>query len=133
MITQPHNVTGCVGRTVMFTFVMEFQNVSISIEDVKWWRRRIDDASNISLLVDTKGNNLFSITSNIINETLTSVLMITELRSGFTGPYWLEVADGAQMIMSAVAFLSIGPSGMTLLCVYMCTIHVCIFVGVHVQ
>ena len=117
----------------MFTFVMEFQNVNISTEDVKWWRRRIDDASNRSLLIDTKGNSLFSITSNVINETLTSVLMINGLRSGFTGPYWLEVADDAQPIMSAVAFLSIGPSGMTLLCICMCTMHDCIFVSAHVQ
>lgn len=115
----------------MFTFGMEFQNVNISIEDVKWRRNRTDDASvNNPLIIRTQGNNLFSITSNISEGMLTSVLMITRLSSAHVGPYWVEVADGAQLIMSAVAFLSIGPSGMTLLCVYMCTMHGCIFVGV---
>ena len=118
----------------MFTFVMEFQNVNISIEDIKWQRNRTDDAYvNNPQIIRTLGSNLFSITSSISAGMLTSVLMITGLRSAHVGPYWVEVADGAQLIMSAVAFLSIGPSGMTLLCVYMCTMHGCIFVGVYVQ
>ena len=104
--------------------------MNISIEDIKWQRNRTDDDSVNPQIIMTQGNNLISITSNISGGMLTSVLMITHLRSAHVGPYWVKVADDAQLIMSAVAFLRIGPSGMTLLCIYMCTMHGCILVGV---
>ena len=117
VITQPHNVSGCMGGTVMLTCVMRFQNVNISKEDIEWWRRRIDQNNNTEI-IKPQGTTAFSITSNISGGTLTSVLMINSLRSQLIGPYWLEIADGTQM--SDVAFLSIVPSGM---CMY---IHICI-------
>ena len=109
VITQPRNVTGCVGGTALFTCVMRSNNVSISEEDIKWWRRR-NDQSTEPQIIETQGNNVFSITSNISGGTLTSVLMINVLRQAFIGPYWLGMADGTQL--SDVAFLSITPSGM---------------------
>ena len=114
MITQPRNVSGCVGGTAMFTCVMRFQNVSISKEDIKWWRITTDHATNQWYLpIRLQGTTVFNITSNISGERLTSVLIINGLRSQFIGPYWLEMANGTQI--SDVAFLSIAPSGM---CIY---------------
>ena len=123
VITQPHNVSGCVGGTAMFTCVMRFKNVNISKEDIRWWRGRINQSTNKHLLIRIQGNTAFSITSNISGETLTSVLMINGLRSAFIGPYWAEMADGTQL--SDVAFLSIAPSGM---CVYICICIPCMCV-----
>ena len=109
VITQPRNVSGCVGGTAMFTCVMRFNYVNISKEDIKWWRIRIDSTSE-PLIVSAQTIRLFSITSNIDEGILTSVLMINVLRTAFIGLYWLGMADGTQL--SDVAFLSIVPSGM---------------------
>ena len=109
VITQPSNVTGCVGGTAVFTCKMESKNVNISMEGILWWRKRIDDSS-LPLLISTQGTNLFNITSNSNGGILTSVLMITDLRAAFIGPYWVEKTDGEQL--SDMAFLSIVPNGM---------------------
>ena len=109
VITQPHNVTGCLGGTAVFTCVMKFNNMWVNTDGITWWRRRIDDASaNTSLSI--KENPRFNIINNINETTLTSVLMITALRTAFIGPYWLGMVDGTQL--SNVAFLSIVPNGM---------------------
>ena len=93
----------------MFTCVMKFNNVWVNTDGITWWRRRIDDASaNTSLSI--KENPRFNIINNINETTLTSVLMITALRTAFIGPYWLGMVDGTQL--SNVAFLSIVPNGM---------------------
>ena len=110
MITQPHNVTGCVGGTAMFFCKMRFQNVNLSKEDIKWWRRRFDFPNMDPQIITTQGNTIFSITSNISGGTLTTVLMISRLSSARVGPYWLGMTNGTQL--SDVAFLSIVPSGM---------------------
>ena len=112
VITQPHNTTGCVRGTAMFTCVMNV-TVNISTDNIKWWRIRIDNGSPPEE-IKTQGNNVFSITNSISGRMLTSVLMITGLRSAHVGPYWLKVADGTQM--SDMAFLSIIPSG-TYVCI----------------
>ena len=114
MVTQPHNTTGCVGGTEMFTCIVNV-TVNISTDDIKWWRRRIDSDSSPNKII-TQGNYVFNITNNISGGMLTSVLMITGLRSSHVGPYWVEVADDTQLIMSDMAFLSIVLSG-THLCI----------------
>ena len=123
VITQPNNVTGCVGGTAMFTCKMESKSVNINIismEDITWWRRRMDDGSYTPQPIRTQGNNLFSITSNISGGILSSVLMVTDLRSAFIGPYWVGITGGERHIpLSDMAFLSIVPNGM---CMYrVCT------------
>ena len=110
VISEPRNVTGCASRTAMFTCVMKFQNVNISTVDVKWWRRRNDGIFHDPLPINTQGTNVFSITSSVSGGMLTSTLMITSLKSAHVGPYWFGMANGTRL--SAVAFLSIVPSGM---------------------
>ena len=111
MITQPNNVTGYVGGTAMFTCKMESKNVNVSMEDIMWWRRRIDDDSYIPRPIRTQGNNVFSIISNISGGILTSVLMITDLRTAFIGPYWVGMTGGERHFpLSDMAFLSIVPN-----------------------
>ena len=83
--------------------------MNISKEDIKWWRRRIDQ-NNDPRIIRTQGSTFFSVTSNISGETLASVLMINSLKSAFAGPYWLGMANGTQL--SDMSFLSITPSGM---------------------
>ena len=114
VITQPNNVTGCVGGTAMFTCVIKL-NVNMNVEDIRWWTIRNDHSTSGSqrLIVRTQGTTAFDTTSNINGETLSSVLLINGLRSQFIGPYWLGMADGTQL--SDVGFLSIALSGM---CIY---------------
>ena len=94
----------------MFFCKMRFQNVNISKEDIKWWRRRYDAVNMYPQIIRTQGNSILSITSNITGGTLTTVLMISRLSSAFIGPYWVGMGNGTQL--SDVAFLSIVPSGM---------------------
>ena len=127
MITQPHNVTGCEGGTAMFTCVMRFHNVNISKEDIKWWRRTFTEGRKT---IWTQGNKIFRITRNIIEGTLTTILMINDLRSHFMGPYWLEMADGTQL--SDMAFLSIIPNGTyVLLYAYCAYSYSCVIITVQ--
>ena len=99
----------------MFTCMMEFQNVSIRAEDMKWWRVRTDLSSNTPLLI--KENVRFNINSTIKGGVLTSVLMINGLRSAFIGPYWFGMTDSKQHIpLSDIAFLSIIPSSKCTCC-----------------
>ena len=107
MITQPHNITGCMGGTAVFTCVMRLNNVRINTDNIAWWRRRIDQNSETQPI---KENNKFNITNNINEKILTSVLVITGLRSGLEGPYWLGMANSTRW--SDVAFLSILLNGM---------------------
>ena len=122
VITQPHNVTGCAGGTVMFFCKIRFQNVVISKEDIKWWRRRFDVRNMDPQVIRTQGNNILSITSNIAGGTLTTVLMISRLSLARVGPYWLGMTNGTQL--SDVAFLSITPSGMYAYCACVHTVYV---------
>ena len=142
MITQPHNVSGCVGGTAMFTCVMRLQNVNISKEDIKWWRIANDHANNQKRLrIPTHGTIAFSITSNISGDTLTTILMINGLKSNFIGPYWLGMDGDTQL--SDVAFLSITPNGtyvhiriicILCTCVYTIQVHRCsCVVGIYVH
>ena len=108
VITQPRNVTGCVGGSAMFTCMMEFQNVSIRRKDIKWWRKRTDVAPDTHLLL--RENLRLCVTTNISEGILISVLMMTELKPSFVGPYWLGMANDTQL--SDMAFLNIIPHGM---------------------
>ena len=100
VITQPHNVSGCLGGTAMFTCVINIENMNIDTQDIKWWTSRIDDAAH-----EIKENNLFIITSNISGSVLKTVLMITLLRSAHVGQYWVGMVDDTKL--SNVAYLSI--------------------------
>ena len=104
----------------MFTCVMN-TTVNISIDSINWWRIRIDIGYSLPLQIRTRSNNIFSIASNISGGILTSVLMITGLRSALIGPYWVEVANGTQL--SDMAFLSIVASG-TYVCIYVQCMYV---------
>ena len=106
MITQPHNVSGCLGGTAMFTCVINIENMNIDTQDIKWWTVRIGDAAQ-----EIKETNLFIITSNISGGVLKTVLMITLLRSAHVGQYWVGMV--ADTKLSNVAYLRIiAPNGM---------------------
>ena len=125
VITQPDNATTCEGGTAVFTCVMDIQNVNISIEDIRWWRKREDNNMTIMLSPNLKRYNI----TNIFNEhILTSVLTITNVRLADLGPYWLGLTVEENRLCNN-AFLSILPNGMyidsiTYLCILMC-IYVC--------
>ena len=126
MITQPDNATTCLGGTVVFTCVMDIRNVNISIEDIRWWRKREDNNMTIMLSPNLKRYNI----TNIISEhKLTSVLMITNVRLVDSGPSWLGLTVQEKRLCNN-AFLSILPNGMyihTYLCilyVYLCLLYI---------
>ena len=119
MITQPHNTTGCIGGTAMFTCVIN-ATVNISTDNIQWWRKRINHNS-MPNEIKALASNIFSVTNSNNGRTITSVLIITVLRSDLMGPYWLKVADGTQM--SDMAFLIIVPRG-----TYMCICVLCTYV-----
>ena len=112
MITQPDNATVCEGGAADFTCVINITNVSESI-GVKWWRIRKDQNSgNVS--IGTQGITRHNVINNInnINDILTSVLMITDVRTTDIGPYWCVLITNELTIASNMAFLNIAPNGM---------------------
>ena len=110
MITQPDNTTACEKGTVMFTCVIDTSNVNISTEDIIWWRKKRDHNNNLlpdSLEIPKHGNKRVKIINSDNRDNITSVLLITDVRSIDAGPYWLSLMDTE----SAVAFLSIVLNG----------------------
>ena len=107
VIDQPDNVTVCLGGTVVFTCVMDITNVSISEEDVKWWRIRTDHAQS-SIKVRTqlpKNTRRYKVTNTINNKRLNSTLMITNVISTLNGSYWPGLMENSELC--DMAFLSI--------------------------
>ena len=98
----------------MFTCVVDIQNTNITANDVKWQRNRTDQNRIISMISPHSPGH--TIVNNISEHTLTSVIMITDLRSVHMGPYWLEISEDRNRTLSDVAYLSIAPDGM--LCMY---------------
>ena len=122
VITQPDNTTTCKGGAAVFTCIMDIRNVSISIEDIRWWRKREDNNMTITLSPNLKRYNI----TNIINEhKLTSFLVITDVRLVDFGPYWLGLTVKEERLCNN-AFLSIVvvPNGMYLCILY---VYVCIY------
>ena len=116
VITQPNNTTICEGGTAVFTCVMDILNVSVSLADVKWWRTRTDLGLNrysVNVIISTQGLARLSLNNNISQDTLTSALMITNVRSSDIGPYWcVLMITNESMMASNIAFLNIAPNGM---------------------
>ena len=120
MITQPDNTTVCEGGTAVFTCEMDILNVNVSLVDVKWWRIRTDQPS-INIPVNTHGLVRFSVNNSISQDTLTSALMITNVRSTDIGSYWFVLMINNELMMASnMAFLNIVPNGM-----YVCMLHAC--------
>ena len=107
MITQPDNTTVCEGGTAVFTCVMDILNVNISIEDIRWWRKR-DDNNMTRMLSSTVTR--YNITNIISEHRLASVLMIINVRLADLGPYWLGLTAKENRLCNN-AFLSIAPNG----------------------
>ena len=108
VIIQPDNATTCEQGSVVFTCVMDIQNVNISKENVKWWRTRINDHEKY--LVIAPAVKRYSITNSINEQILTSVLMIGDVRKEDVGPYWPGLTG--EDTLCNMAFLSIVPNGM---------------------
>ena len=108
MITQPDNTTACEGGTAIFTCVVDMHTASIDTEDTNWWRKRVDqNSSPIKIAFTAFGHR----TVNSINGyRLTSLLMITNVKSTHIGPYWLKFNESTNL--SDVAYLSVTPNGM---------------------
>ena len=118
VITQPDNTTACEGGTAIFTCVVDIHNVSIDTRNINWWRKRIDqNSSPIKVAFTAAGHR----TVNSINGyRLTSLLMITNVKSTHIGPYWLNESRN----LSDVAYLSVTPNGM-----YACPYNIDIFIS----
>ena len=108
MITQPDNATTCLEGTVVFTCVIYIQNVSISMENIRWWRKREDNSETAMV---SSNFRRYNITNNDSELQLTSVLTITNVRVVDLGPYWLGLTAKEQRLCNN-AFLSIVPNGM---------------------
>ena len=108
VITQPVNTTVCEGGTAVFTCEMDILNVNVSLmDDVKWWRIRTDQNSG-NIIVNTQALERFNITNSISQGTLTSALMITNVRSIDIGPYWCVLMINNESTMASnMAFLNI--------------------------
>ena len=119
MISQPVNITVCEGGTILFTCVIDIQNTNINAANISWWRKthfhENDYLSLDSLMISQQSSHDFKIDTTI-GDNLTSVLMITDVRTSDAGPYWLRLSDNknarCNTINSTMAFLSIIPNGM---------------------
>ena len=100
----------------MFTCVIDTSNVNVSTEDISWWRKRRDHNNNLlsdPSMITQHGNKRVRIFNRNTVGNLTSVLLITEVRTSDAGPYWLSLMDTENStITSTMAFLSIAPNGM---------------------
>ena len=116
MIIQPDNTTVCKGGsinpTAVFTCEMEILNVNVSLVDVKWWRIRNDlNGGSVNITVNTQALARLNVNNSISQGTLTSVLMITNVRSTDIGPYWCVLMITNELVMASnMAFLNI-PNG----------------------
>ena len=126
VITQPDNTTVCGGGTAVFTCVIDILNVNISIEDIRWWRKREDNNATIQLRLPSIIKR-YNITNIISEHRLTSVLMITDVRLADLGLYWLGLTINKNKLCNN-AFLSVLPNGMYIytyvysMCIYVCCI-----------
>ena len=102
VITQPDNITVCEGGTAVFTCVMDILNANISTEDIRWWRMRIN---HNSLTKITETVTRYTISNDINEHRVTSVLMITNVRLADMGPYWPGLIDDNQLC--SMAFLNV--------------------------
>ena len=108
IITQPDNITACVGRTAVFTCVIGINNV----HDIGWWRIRKDHINDQSATPITIPNNtqFFKIINHVIGDNLRSDLMFFNLKSTHMGPYFLKFMDtNNNTIRSTLGFLNIVP------------------------
>ena len=120
VITQPDNTTVCERGTAVFTCVMDISNINISAEDIRWWRMRIDSFPSTQPIQGAV--NRYTISNDINEHRVTSVLMITNVRLVDMGPYWPGLTDDKQLCN--MAFLSILQNGMCVLCIcVLCIVH----------
>ena len=83
VISEPNDVTVCEGREAVFTCVL---NSTIRSDDVQWYRLKRD--TSITLMVDPIGDNIYFIT-NVIGNTTSSSLTITNVVKSYTGYFWV--------------------------------------------
>ena len=114
MIAHPDNSTVCNGGTAIFTCIIDILNVSINTRDIKWQRIREDHNTTVMI---SHGVRRFNVVNNISEGTLTSVVMITNVRSTDMGPYWLELKITNESMTSDTGFLNV-PNGMYVRRVY---------------
>ena len=127
VITQPDNATVCEGGTAVFTCTINITNATIDTMDAKWWRIRTDlNNDSVDVPVSTHALPRLNINNSISQNTLTSTLMITDVRSTDIGPYWCVLMITNELTMASnMAFLNIVPNGMygykCMLCTYYST------------
>ena len=85
VISEPDDVTICEGKSTIFTCVW---SGSISSDDVQWYRLIMDTSTTV--MVDPQGSNI-QFTTSTINNTLTSLLTITNANRSYTGYYWVRL------------------------------------------
>ena len=117
VITHPDDTSTCLEGTAVFTCVLDIQNVSISTEDIGWWRKRIDQNNqnkSVPLVVNPFVTR-YSVNNTLSGRRLTSVLTITKVTLSDMGPYYLGLDDAQEL--SNMAYLNIISNGM----------HVCMY------
>lgn len=118
VITQPRNTNVCDGGTATFTCVIDIRNVNVDSVNISWWRKTHYHENNYlpdPAVIPLRSSHKFIITNNNNGNSLTSVLMITNVLSSDAGPYWLKLVDNKNYTMnSTMAFLNIIPNGMYL-------------------
>ena len=119
IITQPDNITACVGRTAVFTCVIDINDA----DNIGWWRIRKDHKNNSTTPLMIPSNTpFFEINNSVIGDNLRTDLMIFNLKSTHMGPYFLEFMDTSDnTIRSTMGFLNIVPDQYGM---YPC-LHVC--------
>ena len=136
VITQPDNTTVCEGGTAVFTCTMNITNATINTMDAKWWRIRTDlNNDSVDVPVSTHALPRLNINNSISQNTLTSVLMITNVKSSHIGPYWCVLMITNELTMASnMAFLNIVPNGSTLVCMlHACIMYICKYVYIHIR
>ena len=86
VISGPDDVTVCEGGGATFTCVLD-NSSNISSSDVQWYRVMIMDTYTLDIR-GQKDSNISFITSTI-NDTLSSLLTITNARESYAGYYWV--------------------------------------------
>ena len=88
VISEPDDVTMCEGRSTTFTCVLDS---SLSSDDVQWYRLIMDNSTTV--MVDPQDSNIHFTTSTI-NNTLTSLLTITNTTKSYAGYHWVRLPSG---------------------------------------
>jgi len=103
--TQPRDVSMCTGRKAIFTCTVNRNgNSDIATDDMMWQQLR----SDISSFNNISGSYLFSITTTINGDILTTKLTIRDVTAKATGLYRCAVPDSDVMSRNASLYVLTG-------------------------